>query len=83
MTPERLLACEATHPRHTPTKKEAIRQTLGIGEARYYELLKRAAASDEGMRADPITARHVRERTRYRPVQRYGAHASSCDSSNP
>lgn len=62
MTPADLLAFEATHPRHTPAKHEAIRRVLGLSEARYYQLLTRAASSDEGIRADPITARHVRER---------------------
>lgn len=63
MPPETLLAFERTHPRHTGTKEETIRADLGLTPARYYVLLGRAARSLEGMAADPITARLVRERT--------------------
>jgi len=63
VTPADLLAFEAAHPRHTPAKGEAIRRRLGISDARYYQLLIRAASSADGMAADPLTARRVRERT--------------------
>ncbi|WP_455904740.1 DUF3263 domain-containing protein [Microbacterium sp.] len=62
MTPEELLAFEARWPRHTPDKGEAIRRRLGISDARYYQLLRRAALTSDGIAADPITARRVRER---------------------
>lgn len=65
MTPTRLLAFEAKHPAHVPSKTQTIRRELGIGPARYYQLLLRAASSAEGIAADPITARRVREH----PVQ--------------
>ncbi|WP_187250479.1 DUF3263 domain-containing protein [Microbacterium sp. 4-7] len=64
MTPADLLAFESAYPRHTPTKNAAIRHSLGLSEARYYQLLVRAAASADGIASDPITARRVRERTR-------------------
>lgn len=70
MLPARLLAFEHAHPRHNGTKEETIRATLGITPARYYVLLGRAARSVEGIAADPITARRVRERSNaQRPVR--------------
>lgn len=68
MKPEALLAFERTHPRHDGTKEETIREELGLTPARYYVLLSRAARSVEGMAADAITARRVRERARRRTV---------------
>lgn len=62
MTPEALLAFEQHWPRHTPDKDITIRRELDITPARFYQLLGRAAATVEGMSADPITARRVRER---------------------
>lgn len=62
MLPETLLAFEARWPRHNGTKDLAIRRELGITPARYYTLLGRAAKTVEGIAADPITARRVRER---------------------
>lgn len=61
MTPERLLAFEAAHPIHSTTKEALIRSELGITPVRYVVLLARAAASAEGVRADPMTARRVRD----------------------
>ena len=61
VTPSELLAFEAQHPAHVPSKTHAIRHELGIQPARYYQLLLRAASSREGIAADPITARRVRE----------------------
>ena len=62
MLPETLLAFERSHPRHDGAKEETIRAELELTPARYYVLLARAARSLEGMRADAITARRVRER---------------------
>ena len=61
MTPTQLLAFETDHPHDTPAKREHIRKALGITAIRYALLLDRAARTDEGMRAYPITARQVRE----------------------
>lgn len=61
VTPETLIAFEARWPRHTPDKDERIRRELGITPTRYYQLLHRAVKSPEGITADPITARSVRE----------------------
>lgn len=70
MTPTDLLAFEAQHPRHTPTKTSRIRHELGITEVRYYVLLARAARSVEGIAADPATARMIRERASRRAIAR-------------
>ncbi len=64
MPPEFLLAFEHAWPRHNGSKDLAIRRDLGITPARYYQLLGRAAKTVEGIAADPITARRVRDRAR-------------------
>ncbi|WP_176697192.1 DUF3263 domain-containing protein [Microbacterium sp. 3J1] len=66
MTPERLLAFEAAHPTHSPARDELIRRELGITPIRYAVLLIRAAESVDGIAAQPITARLVRERAQWR-----------------
>ena len=70
MTPEEVLAFEARFPRRTPTKGEEIRRQLGISEARYYQLLRRASVSADGIAAHPLTARRVREIAEVRARQR-------------
>lgn len=70
VTPAELLAFEACHPKHTPSKTHAIRHQLGISEVRYYTLLHRAARSVEGITVDPVTARMVRERIEKRARER-------------
>ncbi|KKX97755.1 DUF3263 domain-containing protein [Microbacterium sp. Ag1] len=62
MRPVDLLAFEARFPRHTPEKDETIRRELGMTPVRFYQLLIRAAADADGIRAHPITARQVRDR---------------------
>jgi len=69
MTPAQLLAFERRHPHATPAKHARIRDELGISEVRYYVLLGRAAESADGMKAEPVTARMVRERA-YRAALR-------------
>lgn len=63
MTPADILAFERQHPTATPEKHARIRHELGISEIRYYALLLRAAESADGMIAEPVTARIVRERS--------------------
>lgn len=70
VTPERLLAFEAAHPTPSPDRDELIRRELGSTPIRYVVLLKRAAASVEGVRADAITARRVRDRLAARALER-------------
>ena len=70
MSPADILAFEARHPRHVTLKDQKIRGDLGLTPVRYYALLIRAASSDEGIRADPVTARIVRERAALRASQR-------------
>ena len=64
MTPTHLLDFETRWPRHDGHKESAIIHELGITPARYYQLLSRVARSIDGIAADPITARIVRQRTR-------------------
>ncbi len=66
MTPAQLLTFEAQHPHHTPDKTACIRRQLGISEIRYYVLLARAARTIDGIKADPVTARRVREIAEHR-----------------
>lgn len=72
MTPSTLLAFERAHPRHDGTKEETIRAELGVTPARYYVLLGRVSRSVEGMAADPITARRVRDRSNVQRSIRMG-----------
>lgn len=64
MSPAALLAFEASNPGHPPGKEERILATFGFSAARYYQALHRAAVSVEGIKADPVTARRVREHRR-------------------
>ena len=57
-----ILAFEHHHPHPGPAKNALIRSELGLSEIRYYAMLGRAARSPQGIAADPITARIVRER---------------------
>lgn len=66
MTPTTLLAFERRHPGNSPEKRAIIRRMLGITEVRYAVLLNRAAETTEGIAADPVTARMVRERAENR-----------------
>lgn len=61
MTPAELLAFEARNPSWRGNKETRIRNELGMSPARYVTLLLRAAESVEGMIADPVTARRVRQ----------------------
>lgn len=72
MTPTQLLTFEAQHPHHTPDKTACIRRQLGISETRYYVLLARAARTMDGIKADPVTARRVRELAEIRAQARVG-----------
>lgn len=53
-----LLDFERAWPRHSHAKEVAIR-ARGIKPARYYQLLRRAAASHEGQAHDAITAHRI------------------------
>ncbi|AKV86205.1 hypothetical protein AKG07_07765 [Microbacterium sp. CGR1] len=70
VTPADILAFEAANPHHTPTRAERIRRELGITPIRYFVLLKRAASSAEGIAADAITARRVRDQMAARAAER-------------
>lgn len=70
LTPSQILAFEARWPSPSPEKDARIRAELGITEIRYVVLLGRAAASAEGIAADPFTARRVREQAERRAAER-------------
>lgn len=61
MSTGELLDFERAWPRHSHAKENAIRDR-GLTPARYYQLLRRAAVSLDGLAHDPLTARRVRER---------------------
>lgn len=70
MTPTDLLEFESCWPIDSPAKREAIRRHLGITEVRYTVLLARAADSVEGIAANPVTARMVRESAARKAAER-------------
>lgn len=57
-----LLDFEAAHPKHTGRKETRIRDELHTTPARYYQLLHRAADTQEGQAHNPTTARIIRAR---------------------
>lgn len=59
-----LFAFENLHPRHTSRKEMMIVDEFGLSPARYYQLLVRAASSDEGARIDPMLCGRIRARSR-------------------
>jgi hypothetical protein len=70
LSPTELLNFEAQWPHHTPDKGETVRRELGITPVRYYQRLNPAVYTIDGVRADPITARRVRERIERRATER-------------
>lgn len=57
-----LLDFEAATPKHTGSKEIRIRDELNITPARYYQLLHRAADTQEGQAHNPTTAATIRSR---------------------
>jgi hypothetical protein len=57
-----ILALEAAWPRHGGAKEEAIRSTLGMSPARYYQLLGRLIDTEQALEHDPLLVRRLRER---------------------
>ncbi|MFT4233466.1 MAG: DUF3263 domain-containing protein [Microbacterium sp.] len=55
-----ILAFEEQWPRHSGHKEEAIRATLGITPARYYQRLGRVIDTEEALRADPLLVKRLR-----------------------
>lgn len=66
----RILEFETAHPHRGPNKNARIRHELHITEIRYYTLLHRAAQSVEGIEADPVVARMVRQRAERQAAER-------------
>ncbi|MGO2746399.1 DUF3263 domain-containing protein [Microbacterium sp.] len=55
-----ILALEAAWPRHGGAKEEAIRRTLGMSPARYYQLLDRLIDTEQALEHDPLLVRRLR-----------------------
>lgn len=70
MRPEVLLAFESRWPGHSSEKGERICRELSMTPARYYQLLVRAAESIDGIAAEPLAARRVRELSAARAAAR-------------
>lgn len=65
-----ILALEAAWPRHSGAKEEAIRATLGMSPARYYQLLGRLIDSEQALEHDPMLVRRLRRLRERRADQR-------------
>lgn len=57
LTPAELLDFAATHPGRV--SDDETRRLLGVTLPRYYQLLHRAAASEEGQEHDGVTAHRI------------------------
>lgn len=55
-----ILALEAAWPRHGGSKEEAIRTSLGMSPARYYQLLGRLIDTEQALEHDPLLVRRLR-----------------------
>lgn len=55
-----ILALEAAWPRHGGSKEEAIRTSLGMSTARYYQLLGRLIDTEQALEHDPLLVRRLR-----------------------
>lgn len=54
-----IFAFENRHPRHTSVKEERIFGEMRMRPARYYQLLRHAAMTTEGLELDPMLCRRV------------------------
>lgn len=54
-----LFAFENRHPRHTSAKEERIFIEMQVRPARYYQLLRHAVMTAEGIELDPMLCRRV------------------------
>jgi hypothetical protein len=58
-----ILEFEETHPGHTGTKGEAIRQTFGLTSGRYYARLRRLTREQDAVAAYPQLCARVQRQT--------------------
>ncbi|MGO1508556.1 MAG: DUF3263 domain-containing protein [Microbacterium sp.] len=65
-----ILALETAWPRHGGAKEEAIRSTLGMSPARYYQLLARLIDTEQALEHDPLLVRRLRRLRERRVDQR-------------
>lgn len=59
-TERAILDFEAEWTRHAGAKEEAIRATLGMGPARYYQLLGRLIDTADALEHDPLLVKRLR-----------------------
>lgn len=66
MTPERVMKIERHWPvktrEHAAQKLNAIRETFGVSQTRYYQVLIQLLDDPEFIALDPVMARILRER---------------------
>lgn len=74
-TDRAILAFEAEWTRHAGAKEEAIRATLGMGPARYYQLLGRLIDTAEALEYDPLLVKRLRRVRDERVARRDALHA--------
>lgn len=55
-----ILSFEASWPRHSGAKEEAIRAQLGITPARFYQLLGRIIDTESALAHDPLLVGRLR-----------------------
>lgn len=65
-----ILALEAAWPRHGGSKEAAIRTSLGMSPARYYQLLGRLIDTEQALEHDPLLVRRLRRLRESRTDQR-------------
>lgn len=70
-----ILVFEAEWTRHAGAKEEAIRETLGMGPARYYQLLGRLIDTAEALEHDPLLVKRLRRIRDERLARRDALHA--------
>lgn len=74
-TDRAILAFEAEWTRHAGAKEEAIRATLGMTPARYYQLLGRLIDTAEALEHDPLLVKRLRRVRDERLARRAALHA--------
>ncbi|OCG74001.1 DUF3263 domain-containing protein [Microbacterium sediminis] len=74
-TERAILAFEAEWTRHAGAKEEAIRRELGMGPARYYQLLGRLIDTAEALEHDPLLVKRLRRVRDERVARRDALHA--------
>ncbi|WP_261165963.1 DUF3263 domain-containing protein [Microbacterium sp. Marseille-Q6965] len=74
-TDRAILAFEAEWTRHAGAKEEAIRATLGMTPARYYQVLGRLIDTADALEHDPLLVKRLRRVRDERLARRAALHA--------